>query len=161
MAKSNNEISASGATTETALDRINSALVASALEKQRIHEKPTRAELSALRRWHKDRDDCARWAHYRTNRQKDWIKMVGRQSEILREQAERYGIPFGEAEIDLPAVVRALHNFPAANGHKLAVSGGEDPLLSGVSSPALERGKPGNLGARAAVRGRLPQRQAC
>ncbi len=51
----------------------------------------------------------------------------------------RYGIPFGEAEIDLSAVVKALHDFLAANRHKLARGNGVVPLLAGLNSPALER----------------------
>ena len=143
MAKRTNDNPATGPTiaaADTAIDRVDQSLVASALDKQRIGEKPNRAELSALRRWHKERDERERWQHYRTIPQRDWIKMSGgRQWKILREQSERYGIPFGEAEIDLPAVVRALHDFLAANRHKLAGASGDDPLLAGVNSPALER----------------------
>jgi hypothetical protein len=46
--------------------------------------------------------------------------MSGRQAKILNEQAERYGLPFDGATVDLPAVVKSLHNFLAANAAKLA-----------------------------------------
>lgn len=35
--------------------------------------------------------------------------------------------------------MRALHDFLAANRHKLAGSNGDNHLLAGVNSPALER----------------------
>ncbi len=63
--------------------------------------------------------------------------MSGRQTKVINEQAERYGIPFGGATINLPTVVRALHDFLADNAVKLARD--DDPLMQGVGSPALER----------------------
>ena len=60
---------------------------------------------------------------------------------MLNEQAARYGIPLGGARIDLPAVVKALHDFLAANAQKLARD--EDDLLAGGGSPALERYREG------------------
>jgi hypothetical protein len=63
--------------------------------------------------------------------------MSGRQTKVINEQAERYGIPFGGRTIDLTKVVRALHNFLAVNAAKLA---SDDDLMQGdPSSPALER----------------------
>lgn len=62
--------------------------------------------------------------------------MSGRQAKVLIEQAERYGIPFGGAVIDLTKVVPALHNFFADNAAKLAKN--DDPLMQGSGSPALE-----------------------
>jgi hypothetical protein len=64
--------------------------------------------------------------------------MSGRQTKVINEQARRYGIPFGGATINLPDVVRALHDFLAENAQRLNQ---DDVLLAGdgVSSPALER----------------------
>jgi hypothetical protein len=62
--------------------------------------------------------------------------MSGRQAKVINEQAERYGIPFSGATVNLPAVVRALHNFLADNALKLAKD--DDPLMQGSGSPALE-----------------------
>jgi hypothetical protein len=62
--------------------------------------------------------------------------MSGRQTKVLNEQAALYGIPFGGASINLPAVVRALHDFLAKNAQKLARD--DDPLMQGSLSPALE-----------------------
>lgn len=47
--------------------------------------------------------------------------MSGRQAKIINEQADRYGIPFAGAMVDLPAVVRALHDFLAANAKILGL----------------------------------------
>ena len=63
--------------------------------------------------------------------------MSGRQTKVLNAQAELHGIPFGGPVIDLAAVVKALHNFLAANKFKLAAD--DDPMLGGANSPALER----------------------
>ena len=63
--------------------------------------------------------------------------MSGRQTKQINEQAQRYGIPFGGKTVNLPEVVRALHDFFADNAVKLARD--EDPLMQGSGSPALER----------------------
>lgn len=65
--------------------------------------------------------------------------MSGRQAKVLREQADLYGIPFGEATIDLVKVAKALHDFLARKARVLAAAETDDPLLVGESSPALER----------------------
>jgi len=66
--------------------------------------------------------------------------MSGRQTKILHEQAERYGIPFGGRTISLPEVAKGLHDFLAANKHKLAAADEPiDPLLNGPPTEALER----------------------
>ncbi len=55
--------------------------------------------------------------------QKMWVAWSGRPAQILLKQAQTYGIPFAGKPgglIDLPEVVRALHDFLAANAHALA-----------------------------------------
>lgn len=71
---------------------------------------------------------------YRAVPKKLWREWSGRQTKILNEQAERYGLPLGEATIDLAKLAPALHDFLAANATRLAA---ED--ASGEASPALER----------------------
>jgi len=85
-----------------------------------------------LARVERVREEELRWQYYRSIPQKHWREMSGRQAKVLREQATRYGLPFGERTIDLPAVVRALHDFLAANARKLAADEPDDP-------PALEK----------------------
>src|SRR4051812_7280136 len=100
----------------------------------------SRAERQALQRHEKEKEERLRWQFYKAIPQKHWRLMSGRQAKVLIEQAGRYDLPFGGATVDLPAVVRALHDFLADNALKLARDD-DDPLLAGTggSSPALER----------------------
>ncbi|QDV25950.1 hypothetical protein [Aureliella helgolandensis] len=97
----------------------------------------SRDEEAAVKQHEKQKEERLRWQYYETIPQKHWRSMSGRQAKILNEQASRYGIPFGGANVSLPKVVRALHDFLADNKHKLARD--DDDLLSGPASPALER----------------------
>jgi hypothetical protein len=94
-------------------------------------------ERTLLKRVEKDKEERLRWQYYGSIPQKHWRQMSGRQTKVLHEQAARYGIPFGGPHINLPAVVRALHDFLAENAVKLARD--EDELMQGGASPALER----------------------
>src|SRR5439155_17515646 len=96
-----------------------------------------RREREALKRHEKEQEEKRRWQYYRSIPQKHCREMSGRQAKVLIEQAECYGIPFGGATVDLPKVVRALHDFLADNAVKLARE--EDPLMQGGGSLALER----------------------
>jgi len=84
-------------------------------------------------------EEETRWHYYKTIPQHHWEKMSSRQRKTLRDQAERYGIPFGQRTIDLSQVVPAIHDFLTRNAHVLDRTGAGDPLLTGCSSPALER----------------------
>jgi hypothetical protein len=97
----------------------------------------TREERDALKQNEKQKEERLRWQYYETIPQKHWRQMSGRQSKVINEQAERYGIPFGGSTISLTQVVRAIHNFLADNKYKLARE--DDALMNGSSSPALER----------------------
>jgi hypothetical protein len=116
--------------------RVDKDLAARAYRKLLDGGQPTREERAALRRFEKAKDEKLRWQHYESIPQKHWRRMSGRQTKVLQEQAARYGIPFGGASVNLPAVVRALHDFLADNAQKLARE--DDVLLQGASSPALE-----------------------
>lgn len=94
-------------------------------------------EQSVLKRFEKEKEERLRWQYYAAIPQKHWREMSGRQTKVINEQAARYGIPFGGASINLPAVVRALHDFLAENAVKLAKD--DDVLMQGAASPALER----------------------
>jgi hypothetical protein len=99
------------------------------------HEKLSRRDQEALKRFERQREEELRWKFYKSIPQKHWRQMSGRQAKVLNEQAERYGLPIGQAVIDLPLVVRKLHDFLAANAHKLLA---DDALMAGSGSPALE-----------------------
>src|SRR4051812_23579848 len=99
---------------------------------------PPRKERAALTRHEKAKEEQLRWQYYRSIPQKHWRQMSGRQTKVINEQADRYGLPIGGPFIDLTKLARALHDFLAANALKLAKE--DDPLLEGgPSSPALER----------------------
>ncbi len=74
-----------------------------------------------------------------------WAKWSGRQHKILDEQAQRYGIPLGEAEIDLAAVAVWIHDLLAAHGRRIlaAQDGSAAEEIweheNEPASPALER----------------------
>ena len=66
--------------------------------------------------------------------------MSGRQAKVVNDQARLYGIPLLGRTIDLVEVIRWIHDWLAENASKLAaIEAGEDPLMSGTDSPALER----------------------
>jgi len=110
-----------------------------AADKRRRGEKLTTREETALRKVQRIQEEDLRWQFYRSIPQKHWREMAGgKHVTQLKEQAERYGIPFGEAVVNLPAIVRALHEFLAENAYKLASTEGENPM-SGPDSPALEK----------------------
>ena len=120
-----------------AASRVDGELVARAYRKVMDRQELTQSERNALKRHEKDKEERLRWQYYRSIPQKHWRQMSGRQTKVINEQAARYGIPFGGAKIDLPAVIRAMHDFLADNAVKLARN--EDDLLAGPGSPALER----------------------
>lgn len=122
----------------TNAENIDRKQAADAYRKVMAGQELTSREQTALKRFEKQREEKLRGQYYRTIPQKHWREMSGRQTKVLHEQAALYGIPFGEAVIDLPKVVRALHDFLAANGRKL-MSPDDDLLQAGVPSPALER----------------------
>src|ERR1041385_3788699 len=122
----------------TSATRADQQLLARAVRKMVAREDLSRREREVMNRYEKEQEEKRRLHYYATIPQKHWKSMSGRQAKVLNEQAERYGIPFGGAVIDLSRVVRALHNFLADNAVKLARE--DDPLMQGGgSSPALER----------------------
>lgn len=117
--------------------RVDSDLVARAYRKLMDRKELTKPERAALKRHEREKEERLRWQYYGAIPQKHWRQMSGRQTKILHEQAQRYGIPWGGATINLPAVVRAVHDFLADHAHKLARD--DDLLMQGSGSPALER----------------------
>jgi hypothetical protein len=117
--------------------QLDQELAKRAYQKLMAGQQPTAEEKAALRRFEKDKEESRRWEYYRSIPQKHWRQMSGRPTQVINSQAERYGIPFGGAKIDLTKVVKALHEFLAVNAQKLA---SDDELMQGdASSPALER----------------------
>jgi hypothetical protein len=119
-----------------AASRVDADLVTRAYRKVMDRQELSQPERAALKRHEKDKEERLRWQYYSSIPQKHWRQMSGRQTKVLNEQADRYGIPFGGPVVNLPAVVRALHDFLAENAVKLARD--DDPLMQGGGSPALE-----------------------
>lgn len=117
-------------------ERIDRDLAKQALEARRAGRDPTRRQLQALKRVEKLEEERTRWRYYRTIPQKHYKQLSGRQLKVLQEQAERYGLPFNKAEVDLEELLPALHNFLADNAHVL-LSG--DGLFAGPQTESLER----------------------
>lgn len=121
--------------TEKASDRVDRELATAAIRKRQAGETPSAREVAALRRYERGREEQQRWEFYRSIPQKHWREMSGRQTKILQDQARRYGIPFDSRTIDLPEVVKRLHDFFAKNAKKLS---DDEDLLRG-DSPNVER----------------------
>ena len=117
---------------------VDREIVSRAYRKVMAKEDLTRQEQAALKRHEKAQEEKRRWQYYRTIPQKHWREMSGRQTKVINEQAVRYGLPFGGPVVELPAVVRAWHDFLAENAVKLAKDE-PDEMLQAPSSPALER----------------------
>lgn len=98
----------------------------------------TATEQSALKRYETAKEEQLRWRYYSAIPQKHWRQMSGRQTKVLHDQAKTYGLPIGGATIDLPAFVRAFHDFLAANSRVLSKAG-EGGTSKAANSPALER----------------------
>jgi hypothetical protein len=94
-------------------------LVQSALAKKRAGQKLKREEQRAIERYQRDEDERTRRRHYGQIPKKLWVQWSGRQHKILADQANCHGIPVGGETIDLPAVVKWLHDFLAENQYKL------------------------------------------
>lgn len=127
---------------ETASQRAERALVAAAVEKLQRGQTPTAQERTALKRWEQAQEDDRRWSYYRTTPKSHYLEMSGRAARIVIDQAARYGLPYPpgrQAAVDLGAVILWLHDFLAKNAGRLNAPQTDDPLLSGVNSPALER----------------------
>jgi hypothetical protein len=115
---------------------VEQKLIRDAYKKLALGQELTAREQAALKKHEKQREELLRWKYYASIPQKHWRQMSGRQTKVLNEQAALYGIPFGGASINLPAVVRAWHDFLADHAHKL--SRDDDPMMAGSFSPALE-----------------------
>jgi hypothetical protein len=120
-------------------ETVDRELVQTALRKRQRGEKPTQAELRALGRFERAKEEADRWRYYGSIPKKHWQEMSGRQQKVLNSQAETWGIPIGGREIDLAAVVRWLHQFLADNALKLRGADSDDPMMAGAVSPWLEQ----------------------
>jgi len=125
--------------TGPATRKVDQRLAMAALEKQRRGEQPSRDERAALKGYEKELDAQQRAKHFAAIRKGEWRRWSGRQVKVINEQADRYGLPIGSATIDLPAFVKAFHDFLAEKALKLCGAESDDPSVAGCASPAMER----------------------
>ncbi len=124
-------------------DAVDQALALEAIAKRRRGEIPSQREQRALGRVEKRQEEQRRWEYYRAIPLKHWVEMSGRERKILYEQANLYGLAFADKEINLPVVVRQLHDLLAKlsrHGGKLVrsvVDGDYD--LEGPQTESLDR----------------------
>ena len=118
------------------LDRRMAAI---ALKKSEMGESPSVQESAALRRVERAYEEETRWKYYSQIPQSHWAKMSERQPKILAEQQERYGLPFGGAVINLPAVVKALHDFLAEHAADFGKAGPAIQLGPDAMSPETNK----------------------
>jgi hypothetical protein len=97
-------------------DAVDQDLALEAIAKRKRWDIPSTREQQALNRVEKRQEEQRRWEYYRAIPQKHWREMSGRQTKVLAEQADLYGLPFGGRTIDLPVLVRRLHDFLAKLG---------------------------------------------
>lgn len=72
----------------------------------------------------------------------DWVKWSGRAYKILDEQAQRYGIPVGEATIDLAQVAVWIHDLLAAHGRRILAGDSASEIWDDIEHPEREEGGP-------------------
>lgn len=119
------------------LAAIDADLVRSAVAKLRVGDRLTSDERRAYKAFEKKREEESMRRHYSSVPQKMWREWSGRQTKVLKDQAQRYGIPIG-ATIDLSELALWLHDFFAKHGRKFSAPETDDPELQGTASPALE-----------------------
>ncbi len=119
--------------------KINQRAVTKAFEKIRGERTPTERERATLDRWNAIRDEEVFWRACRRIPQ-EWLRVLsGRQVKQLAEQADRYGLSFGGAVVDLAVLVPELFAFLAKHGRRILSADPEDPFTMDGDSPALER----------------------
>lgn len=96
------------------------ALVQAAIRKQAGGQKLSPAERSAWKRWEEQQDRERGLRFARRVPKAIYREWSGRQTKILHEQADAFGFPLRGATIDVPAVVRAVHDWLAEHKHELA-----------------------------------------
>lgn len=105
-----------------------------AAQKHEAGQELTRAELRDLR-WYEN-TQLAAWGpkYLKAMPKGKYAKLAGRQSKLLLEAADKYGLPYEENEedtVDVGKVLRWFHDFLAANGAALTsgIGDGDDAIL--------------------------------
>lgn len=114
-------------------------VAATALEKLRRGEPISRREREALKRVKQQQAAQLLDDALRTFPRKQYYEITGTHHRKLKTLTETYGVPLNSREIDLVAVLRWLHKTLDERGSLLLDVNGDDPILAGGNSPALEK----------------------
>ena len=117
-----------GLSIEALTEESDRKLAAQARAKLLENNSPSQVESAALRRVEAAEEEVRRWLFYRTIPAKHWKTMSGRQSTVLKEQQDRYGLPFGGAVIDLTVLAEKFHDFLADNAKIFASKSGKNEV---------------------------------
>lgn len=102
-------------------------LLGGAVAKSVAGEQLSRAELAALRDYERGIEAGAVERYLAAVPQKTYRAWCGRQTKILHDQAELYGAPLDGPTVNLPELVRWLHDWLARHKHQLsAIAKGAD-----------------------------------
>jgi hypothetical protein len=101
------------------------ALVRSAIAKQQRGQRLRKQELAAWKRFESAEDERRGRRFLSALPKTIYCQISGRQTKILHDQADLYGLPLRGATIDVAAVLTWLHDFLAKHKHDLA------PLVKG------------------------------
>lgn len=116
-------------------------LVESARGKIAKGQAPTQAEQRAIERVDRDEARLRILSDIRSIPKSAYIEMSGRQSKVLNEQAERYGIPIAGETIDGAAVFRWIHDFLRDNHREI----GKQKAAGDFGDPYLDGGADGDV----------------
>jgi len=119
--------------------KIDQAVLQKANDKQKKRLGLSKREEQVLRNAQEIREELGFLDYCRRVPQKLYRLFSGRQTKVLQEQAERYGLPVAGAVIDLPRLIASLHGFLASNKYRFHDDAEGDPDMQGGDSPALER----------------------
>jgi hypothetical protein len=115
-------------------------LVKSAIAKKQLGRELSKSERRALVRYDAEQDERRGRRFIAAVPKKTYCEFAGRQTKVLHEQADAYGIPLRGATIDLAAVIRWLHDFLAEHKYALpAIVSGEDGATSPRDKLTLEQ----------------------
>lgn len=107
------------------------------MEKRKAGQEPNTREVRALQKFESAQDEADLERLARAVPKKTYVTWSGnRKHQVLDDQADRYGIPLRGPVVNIPDVLKWLHDFLASNKYRFI---DDDPDIAGASSPALER----------------------
>ncbi len=126
------EVKSAPSKAEQIKQRQDRELLKAAIDKSNKGQTLTRKELAAVASYEAEQRRFAGESFVRAVPKKLYGEWSGRQTKILHDQADLYGLPLRGETIDLVALVARLHEWLAEHKHELAiVAKGEASASSG------------------------------